>query len=123
MWRYCSTLCLQFLLFNFSIILKSDSHPPPTVKWYKDGKPINEFDSRVKVLQDGNTYTLKIHGANRNDSALYTVEFENAHGTTTDQAAVNVKCAPKLIHKLKDLTVKEGDTNVELTVQSDGYPE
>lgn len=48
----------------------------------KDGKLVNEYDSRVKILQDGNTYTLKIHGANRNDAAKYSVEFENIHGNS-----------------------------------------
>uniref|UniRef100_A0A336L6B8 CSON000837 protein n=1 Tax=Culicoides sonorensis TaxID=179676 RepID=A0A336L6B8_CULSO len=107
---------------DIELSIKSDSYPPPTVRWLKDGKPINEHDSRVKVIQDGNTYTLKIHGANRNDSAVYSVELENPHGTTVDQAVVNVKCAPQIIHKLKDITVNEGDTNVDLTVKSDGYP-
>lgn len=65
---------------DIELTIKSDSHPPPTVRWLKDGKPINEFDSRVKIIQDGNTYTLKIHGANRNDSAVYSVELENPHG-------------------------------------------
>lgn len=65
---------------DIELTIKSDSYPPPTIRWLKDGKPINLGDSRIKVLQDGNTATLKIHAANRNDTAKYTVELENEHG-------------------------------------------
>lgn len=43
-------------------------------------------------------------------------------GIISNDAQVNVKCAPLMKHKLKNIVVNEGDTNVELTVTSDGFP-
>lgn len=108
---------------DIELSIKSDSFPPPTVRWLRDGKPINKGDSRIKIIDDGNNHTLKIHGANRDDTAKYSVELENEHGTITADSQVNVNCAPQLKHRLKNITVSEGDENVELTVTSDGYPD
>jgi Immunoglobulin I-set domain len=107
---------------DIEFVIKADSYPPPTVKWFKDGKEVNQYDARVKISADGNTYTLKIHGANRNDTGKYTVQLENQYGISTSDSEVHVKCAPQFIQKLTDITVSEGDVNVELHVSCDGYP-
>lgn len=102
--------------------VKVDSWPPPTVKWLKDGKELNMKDSRVRVITEGDMHTLIISGANRNDGATYGVELINQYGTTRDETLVNVKCGPQFKNKLRDLTVTEGDVNVELSVTVEGFP-
>lgn len=71
---------------------------------------------------DGNNYTLKIHGANRDDSALYSVEFSNENGTVKDESRVHVKCGPRFRETLKDITCNENDADVQMSVSLDGYP-
>lgn len=107
---------------DIELSVKVDAYPPPTVKWFKDGKEISQNDPRIKLKVDGNNYTLKIHGANRDDTALYTVEFTNDNGTIRDESRIHVKTAPKFKSSLSDITVNEGDKNVELLVTLDGYP-
>lgn len=111
---------------DIELSLKVEGFPPPTVKWFKDGKEISANDPRIKLKVDGDNYTLKIHGANRDDSALYTVEFSNENGTVRDESRVHVKCAPKFKEgdggKLKNIICNEGDKDVQMSVELDGYP-
>lgn len=107
---------------DIELSVKVDGFPPPTVKWFKDGKEISADDPRIKLKVDGNNYTLKVKGANRDDSALYTVEFANENGTIRDESRVHVKCAPKFRETLKDITCNENDTDVQMSVCLDGYP-
>lgn len=107
---------------NIELSVKVDAYPPPSVKWFKDGKEISADDPRVKLKVDGNNYTLKIQGANRDDSALYSVEFSNDNGTVRDESRVYVKCAPKFKDTLKNITCNESDSDVQMSVTLDGYP-
>lgn len=104
--------------------VRCDSFPEPEVRWYRESKEITEStDSRVKISQDGNAYILSITGAVRTDGCTYSAEFENAHGKERDNTRVRIKCSPQLKTRLKNITVTEGDVNVELSVAVDGYPE
>lgn len=107
---------------DIELVVKVDCHPPPTVKWFKDGVEIHEKDSHIKITSENGVNILKIHGANRNDTAVYSVQFTNEHGTTKDETKVHVKCAPQIKTQLKNIVVNEGDKNVELSVTVDGYP-
>lgn len=107
---------------DIELSVKADAYPPPTVKWFKDGKEISTSDPRVKLKIDGNNYVLKIHGANRDDSALYTVELKNEQGTIRDESRVHVRCAPKFRESLRDITCNENDTEIQMSVELDGYP-
>ncbi|KAG5678438.1 hypothetical protein PVAND_008111 [Polypedilum vanderplanki] len=107
---------------DIELKVKVDAYPPPTVKWFKDGKEISTDDPRVKLIVDGDNYTLKIKGANRDDSALYTVELTNENGTVRDESRVHVRCAPKIKEQLKDIICNEGDADVQMSITLDGYP-
>lgn len=107
---------------DIELSLKVEGFPPPTVKWFKDGKEISANDPRIKLKVDGNNYVLKVHGANRDDSALYSVEFTNENGTIRDESRVHVKCAPQFKETLKNIVCNEGDTDVQMSITLDGYP-
>lgn len=102
--------------------IRVDSFPLPKVKWFKDGKEISEKDARVKMSIDGNAFILAVSGATRTDAGNYSVEFQNEHGTTRDETKVHVKCSPDFKNKLQNRTVTEGDVNIELIAQIQGYP-
>ena len=65
---------------------------------------------------------MKVHGANRDDSALYTVEFSNDNGTVKDESRVHVRCQPNIRETLRDITCNENDTDIQMSVTVDGYP-
>lgn len=102
--------------------VRCDSFPPAKVKWFKEGKEISDKDSRIRIGTDGNAYILTISGAIRTDASSYSVEFENEHGKIKDETNVQIKCSPDFKTKLKSITVNEGDTDVELAVNIQGYP-
>lgn len=104
------------------LTVKVEANPPPTIKWLKDGKELNMNDSRVRVITEGDQYTLIISGSVRTDSARYGVELSNQFGTTRDETQVNVKCGPQFKKKLQNITVNEGDVNVELYCSVEGFP-
>lgn len=102
--------------------VRCDAFPAAKVRWFKDGKELSESEQRIRRSVDGNAFILTISGAVRTDAGAYTVELENEHGKVTSETSVQIKCSPDFKQKLKSLTVTEGDTNVELAVQIQGYP-
>lgn len=107
---------------DIELCVKVDAYPPPTVKWFRDGVEISDNDPRCKLIVDGDNYKLKVRAADRDDSALYTVELTNDNGTVRDESRVHVRCAPKIKEHLKDVICNENDTEVQMQVTLDGFP-
>ncbi|XP_035730757.1 obscurin-like isoform X6 [Vespa mandarinia] len=106
---------------TLTLLIEVDADPEATVKWYKDEQIVVE-DERIKIVREGNNYMLKITGTVGTDAAVYKTEVTNAHGTILDQTRVQVSGVPRFKTKLIDVSVNEGDANVELAVEVDGYP-
>lgn len=71
---------------------------------------------------DGDGYILKISGAVTTDSASYKVRAKNIYGTVDDDVRVDVKCAPKIIKHLENMTVTEHDKDVTFDVKVEAFP-
>ncbi|XP_020711861.2 obscurin isoform X6 [Athalia rosae] len=106
---------------SLTLLIEVDADPEPTVKWLKNGEVIVETE-RMKIVQDGDKYMLKITGAVSTDTSSYKAEVTNKHGTTVDETKVQVRSAPKFKAKLKDVTANEGDLNIEFEVTVEGFP-
>lgn len=50
-------------------------------------------------------------------------QIRNVHGSTTDSCALRVRCGPVFTERLRDTTAREGDVNVEFTVDVEAFPE
>ncbi|XP_039228488.1 obscurin isoform X7 [Drosophila yakuba] len=107
---------------NVQMTVRIDAYPEAKLTWYHDETEIKITDAKYTVSSDGNAYTLKITGATRVDAGKYTVKATNEHGSATSSTQLLIKCAPEFTHKLKNITVAEGDSNVELVVGVDAYP-
>uniref|UniRef100_A0A182T0F4 Ig-like domain-containing protein n=1 Tax=Anopheles maculatus TaxID=74869 RepID=A0A182T0F4_9DIPT len=107
---------------DIELVVKAESNPAPIVRWYKDGKEVVADGKRVVIIAEDGRYVLKIHAANRDDTALYTADIINDYGTVTETSQVNVNTKSKVREQLTALTCKEGETNVVLEVKADGYP-
>ncbi|XP_053962910.1 obscurin isoform X2 [Anastrepha ludens] len=104
--------------------VKIDAFPEAKVRWYQDGNEINVTNSKkYSTSVDGNEYVLKIKEVSRVDSAIYTVKAENEHGSASSETKLLIKCTPEITKKLTNITVTEGDCNVELEVRVNAYPE
>lgn len=106
---------------SLTLVIEAEADPQPTVKWFKDGQVIVESD-RIKIVQDGDKYMLKITGAVSTDASTYKAEVSNKHGTSVDETKVKVRSAPRFKTKLKDVTANEGDLDIEFEVIIEGFP-
>ncbi|XP_053986008.1 obscurin isoform X6 [Hylaeus volcanicus] len=106
---------------TLTLFVDVDSQVPPTVNWYRDGQIVTQ-DSRVKMLREGNRFVLKITGALGEDAGVYKAEVISEHGAVSDETKIQVKGVPRFKTKMSDVTVNEGETNIEFCVQVDGFP-
>lgn len=71
--------------------LRVSGTPPPTLKWEKDGKPL-EFRPQVEVVQeDVGYYVLHIRETLIEDSGTYRVTATNSAGSASCQATLKVE--------------------------------
>lgn len=64
--------------------------PEPTVGWYKNDVPINERPPELRIIQQGNCYTLLINKVKEEDTGKYMVRATNAGGEAQSIADVAV---------------------------------
>ncbi|XP_054088791.1 obscurin [Zeugodacus cucurbitae] len=104
--------------------VKIEAFPEAKIIWYQDGIEIDVSNNKkYSTVTDGNEYTLKIKEVSRVDCAVYTVKAENAYGSASSETKLLIKCVPELTKKLSNITITEGDCNVELEVRLNAYPE
>lgn len=75
---------------TLTLFLEVDSKVPTSVKWCRDGETIRQ-DSRVKMIQEGNRFILKIMGAVGEDAGMYKAEVTSDHGVVSDQTKIQVR--------------------------------
>lgn len=74
---------------TLTLSIDVDSLMPPNIKWYRDGELLVE-DSRIKMIQQGKTFILKITGIVSEDAGDYKAEIFSDHGTVTDETVIQV---------------------------------
>ncbi|XP_026319349.1 obscurin isoform X2 [Hyposmocoma kahamanoa] len=102
--------------------VEAEADPAPNVTWFKNKTELVE-SSTIKISSSGEAHSLVVTSAARADSGEYSCEIRNAHGSASDSCKLNVRTAPMFTQKLKDITAKEGDVNIEFTVSVEAYPE
>lgn len=84
-----NTDCVEGESVHFD--LRVSGTPPPTLKWEKDGKPL-EFRPQVEVVQeDVGYYVLHIRETLIEDSGTYRVTATNSAGSASCQATLKVE--------------------------------
>ncbi|KAL6428690.1 hypothetical protein ACFW04_007940 [Cataglyphis niger] len=64
--------------------------PEPTVSWYKNDVPIIERSPELRIIQQGNCYTLHINKVKEEDAGKYMVRATNAGGEAQSIADVAI---------------------------------
>lgn len=95
--------------------------PFPTLKWFKDGEPIDAGDIHFKqtLFPDG-TATLTLPSARITDAGQYKCEATNPSGKASTEAPLRVVLAekmpevpkemvPEFVEQLKPVQAKEGE--------------
>lgn len=87
-----------------------------------NGNELKSDGTHIKITEDQQTHTLTVSGVSREDAGKYTCEISNVYGKDSDSSTLNVRCSPQFRQKLTDKVAKEGDTNVEFTVNIEAFP-
>uniref|UniRef100_A0A3B3ICM1 Ig-like domain-containing protein n=1 Tax=Oryzias latipes TaxID=8090 RepID=A0A3B3ICM1_ORYLA len=102
--------------------------PSPTLKWEKDGYPLQFGPKVVVIKEDVDYHVLHIRETLLEDSGVYKVTATNSAGSATCQATLKVsvhKDKPflpaKILTKPQSVTVAEGET-AKFTCDIDGEP-
>ncbi|CAH0545686.1 unnamed protein product [Brassicogethes aeneus] len=102
--------------------VKMESYPKPAVKWYLDEVEIKETRSEFTRMESDDGVKLIIKEVTSELSGQYTCKLTNECGGCETSAKLTVNCAPRIIKKLKDVTVEEGST-LHLEVDVEGCPQ
>lgn len=65
-------------------------NPKPSVKWYKDDKPISRTSSKYRTEVEGDKHVLTIVGASPEDAGTYRCKATSPAGTATRDFNVNI---------------------------------
>ncbi|XP_029048165.2 obscurin-like isoform X4 [Osmia bicornis bicornis] len=106
---------------TLTLFVEIESQVPTNITWYKDGQVISQ-DSRIKMIQEGGRYILKITGTVGEDAGIYKAEITSEHGVISDETKIQVRGTPRFKTKMNDVTVNEGTKNIEFMVEVDGFP-
>ena len=100
--------------------------PEPSVKWFKEGKQIEEADGMTMETKDGQS-VLKVNKCKEKDAGEYVCWLENEISKTMVPVMVEVALLPsrpEFITKLEDQVVTEGEDAVyEVTIKGLPYPD
>lgn len=95
-------------------------NPKPAIKWFVDDKEV-KMDKRKKYSYDEASaeHTLIITKIQNEDFGTYKIEASNSFGKCESTSKMQLVSKPSFVNVLKNITVKEMETNVELVVQLD----
>ncbi|XP_041975025.1 obscurin-like isoform X3 [Aricia agestis] len=103
--------------------VRTEAEPAPTVTWFKNKTEEVKESSVIKISSSGESHKMVITSAERSDAGEYSCEIRNVHGSASDSSILNVRCGPVFTQRLTNTTAREGDVNVEFTVDVEAFPE
>ena len=96
--------------------------PSPSLLWLKDGEELKPGNKRVKLSKDKENISLLVKKVVTSDSGKYQCSIKNEAGEKTIEAVVVVNSRPKVLKKMKDAVIIEGEKLI-LETQIQGDPE
>lgn len=104
--------------FECSII----SNPSPSITWFLNEKELNVKDGvRIEKNQAKNLQTLTFPRVSVLDSGVITVKALNEVGTAERTCLLEITQAPKILNKLTNITINEGE-DIQFSIQYSGNP-
>ena len=108
------------------LVAKYTGSPEPAVKWFKEGKQLEEGDGITMETKNGQT-VLKVNKCKEKDAGEYVCWLENKISKTMVPVMVEVAllpARPEFTTKLEDQVVTEGeDATYEVTITGLPYPD
>ncbi|KZC06585.1 Muscle M-line assembly protein unc-89 [Dufourea novaeangliae] len=107
---------------NVEFVVEVDGYPKPSVHWYIGDVEITEKKKEYTRTEEGDYYKLTMSEVKSEMKGKYTCMVKNEYGETRSTSTLTVNSRPKLIKKLADQRVKEGDT-MKLIFEVAGTPD
>ncbi|CAK9822500.1 Unc-89 [Anthophora retusa] len=107
---------------NIEFKVEVDGCPKPSVHWYIGDIEITEKRKEFVRSEEGDFYKLTISEAKSELKGTYSCVVKNEYGEIKTSSTLIVKTRPRLIKKLADQRIKEGDT-LKLLFEVAGTPD
>ncbi|XP_012537087.1 obscurin isoform X3 [Monomorium pharaonis] len=107
---------------NIEFEVEVEGFPKPSVHWFLGDVEITEKRTEYTRVEEGDNYKLIIKEVKTELKGCYTCKVKNEYGENSSSSNLTVNTRPKLLKKLADQRLKEGDT-LTLTFEVSGTPD
>ncbi|XP_018396346.1 PREDICTED: muscle M-line assembly protein unc-89-like isoform X2 [Cyphomyrmex costatus] len=107
---------------NIEFVVEVEGFPKPSVHWFLGDVEITEKRTEYTRVEEGDNYKLIIKEVKTELKGHYTCKVQNEYGENSSSSNLTVNTRPKLLKKLADQRLKEGET-LKLTFEVSGTPD
>ncbi|KAL6444321.1 hypothetical protein ACFW04_001898 [Cataglyphis niger] len=107
---------------NIEFVVEVEGFPKPSVHWFLGDVEITEKRTEYTRVEEGDNYKLIIKEVKTELKGHYTCKVQNEYGENSSSSNLTVNSRPKLLKKLADQRLKEGET-LTLTFEVSGTPD
>ncbi|KAG7203298.1 hypothetical protein KM043_010391 [Ampulex compressa] len=107
---------------DIEFVVEIDGFPTPSVHWFLGDVEITEKRTEYTRIEEGDNCKLIMKEVKTEMKGKYTCKVKNEFGETESSSNLTVNTRPKLLKKLADQRVKEGDT-MKLIFEVSGTPD
>ncbi|XP_024880177.1 obscurin isoform X5 [Temnothorax curvispinosus] len=107
---------------NIEFVVEVEGFPKPSVHWFLGDVEITEKRTEYTRVEEGDNYKLVIKEVKTELKGRYTCKVQNEYGENSSSSNLTVNTRPKLLKKLADQRLKEGET-LKLTLEVSGTPD
>ncbi|XP_011159693.1 obscurin isoform X7 [Solenopsis invicta] len=107
---------------NVEFVVEVEGFPKPSVHWFLGDVEITEKRTEYTRVEEGDNYKLVIKEVKTELKGHYTCKVQNEYGENSSSSDLTVNTRPKILKKLADQRLKEGET-LKLTFEVSGTPD
>lgn len=107
---------------NVEFVVEIEGFPKPSVQWFLGDVEITEKRTEYTRIEEGDNYKLIIKEVKTELKGHYTCKVHNEYGDNSSSCNLTVNTRPKLLKKLADQRLNEGET-LTLTLEVSATPD
>ncbi|XP_067207809.1 obscurin isoform X2 [Linepithema humile] len=107
---------------NIEFTVEVEGFPKPSVHWFLGDVEITEKRTEYTRIEEGDNHKLIIKEVKTELKGHYTCKVQNEYGENSSSSNLTVNTRPKLLKKLADQRLNEGDT-LKLTFEVSATPD
>ncbi|XP_014485518.1 PREDICTED: muscle M-line assembly protein unc-89-like isoform X3 [Dinoponera quadriceps] len=107
---------------NVEFVVEVEGFPKPNVQWFLGDVEITEKRTEYTRVEEGDNYKLIVKEVKTELKGHYTCKVHNEYGENSSSSDLTVNTRPKLLKKLTDQRLKEGET-LTLSLEVSATPE